>query len=63
MSLPGSGFATAGRMPSTGRSAGTGKSIDRYDAVLHRLDAARSNAEAGKPLPSPDEIGLRPAAK
>jgi hypothetical protein len=37
------------------------KGIDRYDALLHRLDEARSQAEAGKPLPSLTALGLRPA--
>ncbi|MGC8643267.1 MAG: glycoside hydrolase family 20 zincin-like fold domain-containing protein, partial [Isosphaeraceae bacterium] len=37
------------------------KAIDRYDTLLHRLDEARSQAEAGKPLPSPTALGLRPA--
>jgi hypothetical protein len=37
------------------------KAIDRYDALLLQIGEARSRAEAGKPLPSPAALGLRPA--
>ncbi len=34
------------------------KVLGRYDELLSRLAAARSNAEAGRPLPSAKEVGL-----
>jgi len=32
--------------------------VQRYDAMARRLAAIRKDAEAGKPLPSPGEVGL-----
>ncbi len=37
------------------------QAIDRYDALLLQIGEARSRAGAGKPLPSPAALWLRPA--
>jgi len=39
------------------------EALARYDAILKGLDDARTAAQAGRPLPAPQAIGLEPAER